>query len=204
MISFPRFACLLLIAAAPAHAAFDVKAVPLSAEKGLVTLDYFAWDSARGHLWVPAGNTASVVVLDSDGAIAATIRDFKTAEFVLGERRGRLGPSSVTLGNGVAYIGNRADRSICAIDAATLQRASCLQIATASQGWAAAPDAVVYVAATKELWVTRGAPPIGVPSADKSITIFDASTPRKLKPKGRVALGASAEGYAVDDRRHVF
>ena len=194
----------LLAVASTANAAFEVKAVPLTAEKGVVTLDYFAWDSVTGRLWVPAGNQASVIVLDRNGAIAGTIPGFATAEFELRGRKGRLEPSSVALGHGVAYVGNRADRSICIIDATTLKRGACQVIGTAKQGSSAAPDAVVYVDATKELWVTRGAPPIGIPSSDKSLSIFDASDPKKLKQKGKVALGASAEGYAVDNARGLF
>ena len=52
--------------------------------------------------------------------------------------------------------------------------------------------------------MTRGAPPIGIASYDKSLTIFDASDSKKLKQKAKVALGASAEGYAADDKRGVF
>jgi len=97
-------ACGSLFAIASAtNAAFEVKAVPLTAEKRIVTLDYFAWDSASGRLWVPAGNQASVIVLDRDGAIAGTIPGFPTAEFELRGRKGRLGPSSVALGRGVAH-----------------------------------------------------------------------------------------------------
>jgi DNA-binding beta-propeller fold protein YncE len=62
----------------------------------------------------------------------------------------------------------------------------------------------VYVAATKELWITAGAPPIGVASADKAIQVFDASEPRHLKLKLKIPLDGSAEGYAVDSQRGVF
>jgi DNA-binding beta-propeller fold protein YncE len=79
-----------------------------------------------------------------------------------------------------------------------------LQVAPAAAGPAAAPDAVVYVAATKELWITTGAPPIGVASADKTIQVFDVSEPRHLKLKVKIPLDGSAEGYAVDNQRGVF
>src|SRR5262249_17764196 len=79
-----------------------------------------------------------------------------------------------------------------------------LQVAPPSAGPAAAPDAVVYVAATKELWVTTGAPPIGVPAADKAIQVFDVSKPREVKLKTKIPLDGSAEGYAVDNQRGVF
>ena len=90
--------------------------------------------------------------------------------------------------------------AICRLDATTLRRIGCVSIGAASDGWGAAPDAVVYVPATDELWVTRGAPPLGIASADRAITIFDSN----LKEKARIALDGSAEGYAVDADRGVF
>src|SRR5207253_9705962 len=80
----------------------------------------------------------------------------------------------------------------------------CLQVAPLSAGPAAAPDGVVYVAATRELWITTGAPPLGIASADKSIQVFDASDPCQLKPKTKIPLNGSAEGYAVDNQRGLF
>jgi hypothetical protein len=198
-----RLAPLLLLAtASAAWAGFDVKAVPLTPEKGVVNLDYFAFDHAAGRLWVPAGNRASVIVLDRAGEVVGTIGDFATAEFERRGRHGRLGPSSVALGNGLAYVGNRADQTICIIDETTLKRGACQRIGTAAQGQAT-PDGVAYVAATKELWVTLRAAPGGASSA-KALAIFDVSSAGKLKPKGRVPLGTLAEGYAVDDARGLF
>ena len=77
-------------------------------------------------------------------------------------------------------------------------------MASPSAGPAAAPDGVVYVAATRELWITSGAPPIGVASADKAIQVFDVSEPRHLKLKLKIPLDGSAEGYAVDNQRGLF
>src|SRR5262249_39934902 len=128
---------------------------------------------------------------------------FKMGEFELRGRKVMLGPTSVSFGDGVVYIGNRADSNICAIDAKTLKLGDCIQVGSPSEGVAAAPDGIVYVASTKELWVTRGAPPLGIPSPDKSITILDASTAR-LKPKARIRIDGSAEGYAVDLGRGLF
>jgi hypothetical protein len=104
----------------------------------------------------------------------------------------------------MVYIGNRGDSSLCVIDAHTLKHGECLQVAPPSAGPAAAPDAVVYVAATKELWITTGAPPIGVASADKAIQVFDVSEPRHFKLKLKIPLDGSAEGYAVDNQRGLF
>jgi DNA-binding beta-propeller fold protein YncE len=49
------------------------------------------------------------------------------------------------------------------------------------------------------LWATSGAPPIGIPAADRSIKIFSASRPTHLTPAGKIPLPGSAEGYAVDN-----
>ncbi len=52
--------------------------------------------------------------------------------------------------------------------------------------------------------MTTGAPPLGIAAGDRSISIFDASTPTRLTPKAKLALGGSAEGYAVDGNRGLF
>jgi DNA-binding beta-propeller fold protein YncE len=64
---------------------------------------------------------------------------------------------------------------------------------------AAAPDGLIYIAATRELWATSGAPPIGIPAADPSIKILSASPSFKLTVSGKIPLHGSAEGYAVDN-----
>jgi len=171
----------------------------LPGAKGLVTLDYLAFDHANDRLWVPAGNTGRVDVIDSAGV--HEIGGFATRAFELKGRRGFLGPSSVSIGEGQVYVGDRADASVCAIDARTLRRKRCVRIAGAADGWAAAPDAVVFVRPEHEVWVTRGAPPLGIASADRAITILDAET---LRTKAKLPLNASAEGYAVDDERGIF
>jgi DNA-binding beta-propeller fold protein YncE len=175
-----------------------IEEIALPGAKGLVTLDYIAFDRATNRLWVPAGNTKSVDVIDDAGV--RRIGGFATREFTLKGRRGFLGPSSVAIGKGSVFIGNRADRTICRIDARDLERRRCVSVAGAAGGWAAAPDAVVFVPATNEIWITRGAPPLGIASADRAITIFDAD----LKMKGKIPLDGSAEGYAVDAERGVF
>ncbi len=157
---------------------YQLTPISLPGASGVVALDYFAYDDSTGKLWVPASNTGNVDVI--------------------------VGPTAVSVGDGVVYIGNRGDSTLCVIDAQTLKRGECLQVAPPSAGPAAAPDAVVYVAATKELWITTGAPPIGVASADKAIQVFDVSEPRHLKLKLKIPLDGSAEGYAVDNQRGLF
>ncbi|HTS86747.1 MAG TPA: hypothetical protein VMG61_16680, partial [Usitatibacter sp.] len=77
----------------------------------------------------------------------------------------------------------------CAIDAASHETASCARVG------AGTPDGIAYVAATKEIWITMHGP---------TLAILDASNPRALREIGTVALGASAEGYAVDERHGLF
>lgn len=183
---------------------YDLKPIPLPGASGVVSLDYFAYDRSTGKLWVPASNTGNVDVIDENSDAVSQVSGFKTGEVELRGRKVPLGPTAVSVGDGVVYIGNRGDSSLCVIDAQTLKRGESLQVAPPSAGPAAAPDAVVYVAATKELWITTGAPPIGVASADKAIQVFDASEPSHLKLKLKIPLDGSAEGYAVDNQRGVF
>jgi len=172
--------------------------------RGVVQLDSFAYDRATGKVLVTASNTGNVDVIDENTGAVSQLTRFKTGEVELRGRRVPLGPTAVSVGDGVVYIGNRGDSTLCMIDAQTLKRGECLEVAPAGAGPAAAPDAVVYVAATKELWITTGAPPIGVPSADKTIQVFDVSEPQHLKLKLKIPLDGSAEGYAVDNQRGVF
>src|SRR4029077_2579290 len=110
-----------------------------------------------------------------------------------------MGPSSVAIGDGVVYIGSRADSKICVVDGRTLKLGDCIAFAPPSAGLAAAPDGLIYIAATRELWATSGAPPVGIPAAERAIKILSASQPDKLTPAGKISLPGSAEGYAVDN-----
>src|SRR6516164_11397022 len=77
------------------------------------------------------------------------------------EFRGKLrpvGPSSVAVGDGVVYVGSRADSKICAIDSRSLKLDNCFEFAPPSAGMAAAPDALIYILATREV-----GPPLGHP-----------------------------------------
>src|SRR5215472_5544775 len=184
----------------------DFKRVELAipGAHGLVSLDYYVFDSTNHRLWVPASNTGSVTIIDTNTDQVTAITGFRTGQVDFMGKRPVMGPTSVTLGDGVAYVGNRGDSSVCAIDAHSLKLGECRPIGSASQGLAAAPDAITYVAAVRELWVTRGVPPMNVPSVDHAITVFDAYAPRELRPKEVIPLGASAEGFAVDNRRGRF
>jgi DNA-binding beta-propeller fold protein YncE len=209
-VKFRNFAVVALIQAVvasgiqAADANYELKPISLPGATGTVALDYFAYDRATGKLWVPASNTGSVDVIDEARDAVSQVTGFETGDVELRGRKITLGPTAVSIGDGVVYIGNRGDSSLCIVDAHTLKRGDCLEVAPPSAGRAAAPDGVVYVATTRELWITTGAPPLGIASADKSLQVFDASEPRHLKRKTKIALQASAEGYAVDNQRGLF
>jgi outer membrane protein assembly factor BamB len=82
-----------------------------------VTMDYIAFDAATHFLWAPAGNTGSVVVVDTTTGTVKPISGFPTAEMGSGDRKRVVGPSSVTVGDGIVFVGNRADSTVCAFDA---------------------------------------------------------------------------------------
>ena len=155
-----------------------------------VSLDYIAYDAAHHQVWVPAGGTGKVDVIDSTTGKLTAIDGFATKET---ERRGQeahvVGPSSATVGDGVVYVGNRGDSSVCAIDVATLAKQGCV---TLDSG----PDGLQYVESTKEVWVTT--------PRDKSIRILDVSTPGQPAEKSKVALEGEPEGFAVDNQRALF
>ena len=187
-----------------AQEGFAVRRIALPGANGLVTLDYFAYDREQQRLWVPAANTASVDVIDGKTDQISRIEGFTVAQV---EFRGKLrpmGPSSVAIGEGVVYVGSRADSRICVIEARTLKRGNCLEFAPPAAGLAAAPDGLIYIGPTRELWATSGAPPVGIPAADRSIQILDASEPTHLTRRAKIPLPGSAEGYALDNHRGRF
>ena len=183
---------------------YELTPISLPGASGVVALDYFAYDRSTAKLWVPASNTGNVDVIEGNSDAVSQVSGFKTGEVDLRGRKVVLGPTAVSVGDGVVYIGNRGDSSLCVIDAQSLKRVECLEVAPASAGPASAPDGIVYVAAVRELWITTGAPPIGIPSADKTIQVFDVSEPRHAKWKLKIPLDGSAEGYAVDNQRGLF
>ena len=159
------------------------------APPGGVMLDYLAVDRARHRVWVPAGGTGNTDVIDTTTRELLRVEKFPTA---LVERRGRkrlVGPSSATVGDGVVYVGNRADSTVCAVDAATLDRGGCVTIPSM-------PDGLAFIARTKEVWVTT--------PRDQSICILDVSSPATPKIAGSIKLDGEPEGYAVDDGRGLF
>lgn len=85
--------------------------------KDNITNDYIAYDTRTDEVWVPAINIESVYVIDVRNEEIREIKGFATKEISFPNgRTGAEGPSGVYVGDGVVYIGDRADQSICAVD----------------------------------------------------------------------------------------
>jgi len=182
-----RFAILTLLAVPLFAADYSVHTLPLpGATPAGIGMDYIGFDAATNAVWVPACNTGAVDVIDPATNKIRQVTGFPTKEVELRNVKRVIGPSSVSFGGGTAFIGNRADSSVCAVNAKTLARERC-------QVLASSPDGLAYVAATKELWVTT--------PRDKSIRILDAAT---LHEKATVTFEGSPEGFAVDGKRKRF
>jgi len=151
-----------------------------------IGMDYIAFDEGTNSVWVPAGNSGRVDVIDASTQKIREIPNFTTKEVTVRERKRVLGPSSVTFGGGKVFIGNRGDQSVCAFDTKTLAKGACGTLTSM-------PDGIAYVAATKEVWVTT--------PRDKSIRILDATT---LKEKATLTFEGNPEGFAVDGKRNRF
>ncbi|HVR10851.1 MAG TPA: hypothetical protein VMW75_22605 [Thermoanaerobaculia bacterium] len=170
-----------------AEPAYSVRMQPLpGASAAGILMDYIAFDPATGLVWAPAGNTGTVAVVDPASGKVRTIDGFATAEMGTGERKRKVGPSSVTPGEGWVYVGNRGDSTVCSWNATSLARGACHRLDSM-------PDGLAYVAATKEVWVTT--------PRDKSIRTLDATT---LAEKAKLTFDGNPEGFAVDAKRGRF
>jgi hypothetical protein len=170
--------------------AFTVHSITLpGAAAGGVFMDYLAYDRVHRRVWVPAGNTASVDVIDVGTEQVARIAGFPTVEIERNGTKRTVGPSSATIGAGVVYVGNRGDSSVCAIDAESLQKGPCLALDSP-------PDGLAYVASTKEVWAT-------IPR-ERSIAIISAAVAGALTRTATIRLDGQPEGFAVDDARGLF
>ncbi len=107
---------------------YQLTPISLPGASGVVALDYFAYDRSTDRVWVPASNTGNVDVIDGSSDAVSQVTGFKTGEVELRGRKITLGPTAVSVGDGVVYIGNRGDSSLCVIDAQTLKRGECLQV----------------------------------------------------------------------------
>lgn len=153
-----------------------------------VGMDYLAYDPATDRIWVPAGNTASVDVLDVATGKVTAIGGFPTAP-PRRPGRPRMGPSSATVGEGAVWIGNRANDQLSAYDGRSLAPVAMCQLSSM-------PDGLAYVRRTNELWVTT--------PADKSITIVATGTNKTAVVRTTIRLDGEPEGYAVDNARGLF
>ncbi len=176
-------------AAPPGPAQLTFRPVGLPGATAPASLDYIAYDAAHARVWVPVGGTGSVDVYDVEAGTFTTVGGFKTAEREFRGKKRTMGPSAVSLGDGVAYVGNRATAEVCAVDTGALKVLGCVKLASPTDG-------VAYVAPSKEVWVTT--------PRDNAIVVLDASKPGALKVKTRVKLPGGPEGYAVDATRRVF
>lgn len=181
------FLTLALAVTATAATTYEVRtiALPGGSERG-IAMDYLAFDPSTKSLWVPAGNTGAVDVVDTATGTIRRITGLPTKELVNGERKRVVGPSSASVGNHVVYVGNRADSTVCAYDSRSLKPVRCGQLDSM-------PDAVVFVSPANEVWTTT--------PRDRSIRILDANT---LKEKTKITLDGAPEGYAVDAKHHLF
>jgi DNA-binding beta-propeller fold protein YncE len=152
-----------------------------------VFMDYLLYDARTKAVFVPAGNTGAVDVIDTSDDSVKQITGFPTQEM---ERHGKkrvVGPSSATLGpDGTVYVGNRGDFSVCAIDEKALTKGTCGTLDSM-------PDGIAYVAKTGEVWVTT--------PRDQTIRILDAKT---LAQKAKLQFQGDPEGFAVDATRGRF
>ena len=170
-----------------AHAAGATHLPLPGAGSGGVMMDYLVYDDRTKALWVPAGNTAAVDVVDVATDKIAQITGFATKEIERNGHKRQVGPSSASLGEpGTVYVGNRGDSSVCAFDEKTFAKGACGTLDSM-------PDGVAYVAKTHEVWVTA--------PRDKSIRILDAKT---LAQKAKLTFEGEPEGYAVDLTRGRF
>lgn len=168
----------------------SVRGLSLPASDGKpVLMDYLAYERAHHRVWVPAGNTARVDVIDVSSGDIHPIEGFATAEMERHGTRRTVGPSAATVGDGVVYIGNRGDSSVCEVSEDTLKPGACVKLETM-------PDGLCYVASTREVWVTT--PP------GKALIVLDASRAGRLTVKAKIDLDGEPEGYAVDVSRGLF
>jgi DNA-binding beta-propeller fold protein YncE len=166
---------------------YTVRTLPLPDNgTGDVSMDYIAFDPTTNSLWVPAGNTGAVDVVDVATGKVRQIPNLPTSQVQARGGTRVLGPSGVSIGEGVVYVGNRGGSEVCAFNFRTLARVACQHLDSR-------PDGVAYVAPTKEVWVTT--------PGEQGIRILDATT---LVQKTKLTFPGNPEGYAVDAKRGRF
>ena len=168
-------------------APYTVTMLPLpGASPAGISMDYLGYDPVTNTVWVPAGNTAAVDVVDAATKKVTQLSGFPAGEMGSGNRKRIVGPSSVTFGKGTVYIGDRFDSSVSAWDARTHKPGASVKLDSM-------PDGLAYVASTNEVWVTT--------PRDKTIRVLDAAT---LAQKEKLTFDGNPEGFAVDLTRGRF
>ena len=151
-----------------------------------IAMDYLGYDPVTNTVWVPAGNTGAVDVVDASTKKVTQLSGFPAGEMGSGNRKRVVGPSSVTFGKGTVYIGDRFDSSVSAWDARTHKAGASVKLDSM-------PDGLAYVGSTNEVWVTT--------PRDKTIRILDGAT---LVQKAKLTFDGNPEGFAVDLSRGRF
>ncbi len=164
-------------------------ALALPGSPGPVHMDFIAFDAARGAVWIPAGNTGRLDVLDVASAQVQAIDGFPTASMQHHGHTFVVGPSSVAVGDRAVYVGNRANDQVCAIDPHTHARGACATVASM-------PDALALVPSRHELWVTT--------PRDDTIAVLHVDGTAPMSAVTTIHLGGSPECDAVDDGRGIF
>jgi DNA-binding beta-propeller fold protein YncE len=152
-----------------------------------VGMDYLTYDRVANRVWVPAGNTGNVDVVDVATGKVTPIGGLATAP-PRRPGRPRMGPSSATVGEGLVWIGNRGDNQLHGYDAKTLAAKGLVQLPSM-------PDGLAYVGATHEIWVTT--------PRDKTLILTKVGG-KIPGPLTTIQLAGSPEGYAVDEQRGIF
>lgn len=166
---------------------FTVTTLPLpGASPAGISLDYLGYEPGTNTVWVPAGNTGLVDVVDAATKSVTRLEGFPTGEMGSGSRKRVVGPSSVTFSKATAYIGDRFDSSVSALDVRTRQHGASVKLDSM-------PDGLAFVVSTNEVWVTT--------PRDKTIRILDAVT---LAQKEKLTFDGNPEGFAVDRTRGRF
>lgn len=174
---------LLNVVPTPSDAGVDGLRLPGTAP---ISMDYLAIDVTRGQLWVPAGNSERVDVIDLESQRLRSIEHLATAKS--GDRT--VGASSASVGDGVVFVGNRADSSVCGFDATSLAKQPCVTLAQS-------PDGLAWVPTTGEVWVTT-------PNDHSLVVLTRNHTTGALTVASTVKLDGSPEGYAVDATHGLF
>jgi DNA-binding beta-propeller fold protein YncE len=152
-----------------------------------VGMDFTAYDPATNRVWIPAGNTGNVDVIDAATGKVTPIGGFATAPPRKPDRP-RMGPSSAAVGEGVVWIGNRGDNRLSGFDARTLAPRGVVQLPSM-------PDGLAYVPTKHELWATT--------PRDQTITIVNVGG-KAPGPLATIKVDGSPEGFAVDAAHGAF